>query len=70
MEISQIGHSIVHTPEKDLHLNKILYVPEASKNLVSVRRLTSNNNVFMEFHPNLFFCQGSSNEENPASRQV
>jgi hypothetical protein len=57
MEISQIGHSIVHTPEKDLHLNKILYVPEASKNLVSVRRLTSNNNFFMEFHPNLFFVK-------------
>jgi hypothetical protein len=39
VEISQIGHSIVHTPKKDLHLNKVLYVPEESKHLVSVHRL-------------------------------
>jgi hypothetical protein len=44
-------------PQKDLKLNNVLYVPEASKNLVSVHRLTSDNNVFLEFHPNLFFVK-------------
>jgi hypothetical protein len=69
MEISQIGHSIVHTPKKDLHLNKVLYVPEASKHLVSVHRLIRITTSLWNF-TQIFFCQGSSNEEIPASRQV
>lgn len=36
IEIKHIGHSTVHTPTRDLHLNNILHVPKAAKNLVSV----------------------------------
>ena len=36
MELAQIGNSIVKTPKKNLHLNNVLHVPHASKNLVSV----------------------------------
>lgn len=57
MEINQIGHTIVHTLHKNLSLNNVLYVPDSSKNLVSVHRLTSDNNVFLEFHPNHFFVK-------------
>jgi hypothetical protein len=55
MDISHIGHSIIHTPARDLDLKNILHVPSTNKNLLSVHHLTSNNNVFFEFNPN-FFC--------------
>ena len=35
MEIKHIGHSIVRTPGRNLHLKNILYVPRANKSLVS-----------------------------------
>jgi hypothetical protein len=55
MSISHIGNSIIHTPNRDFSFNKILHVPTASKNLVSVHKFTTDNHVFIEFHPT-FFC--------------
>lgn len=46
MNISHIGHSTIHTPNCDLNLNNILHVPSTKKNLISVHRLTSDDNVF------------------------
>jgi hypothetical protein len=57
MKIKHIGHSIVHTPTRNLHLNKVLHVPEAAKNLVSVHRLTKDNSTFLEFHPDYFLIK-------------
>jgi hypothetical protein len=54
MNINHIGHNNIHTPCYQLQLNSILHVPQASKNLVSVHHLASDNNVFLEFHPRLF----------------
>ena len=54
MRIEHIGHSILHSPSSNLHLNNILHVPTASKNLVSVNRLARDNNAFLEFHPHHF----------------
>jgi hypothetical protein len=54
MEISHIGHSVLHTPDSSLHLNNILHVPNAPKNLLSVHKLTLHNDIFIEFHA-LFF---------------
>jgi hypothetical protein len=51
MRIDQIGHTVIHTPSRDLSLNNILYVPDSSKNLVSVHRFTRDNHVFLELHP-------------------
>lgn len=39
MEIYQIGHSNVRTPSGQCILKNILYVPQASRNLVSVHKL-------------------------------
>ena len=47
MDISHVGHSIVHTPYRNLHLNNILHVPKAKKKLVSVHRFTTDNHAFM-----------------------
>jgi hypothetical protein len=55
MNIRHIGHNTIHTPCHQLQLNSIIHVPQASKNLVSVHRLASDNTVFLEFHPH-FFC--------------
>jgi hypothetical protein len=51
MHIKNVGHSIIHTPYCDLHLSNILHVPRSSKNLASVHRIASNNNVLFELHP-------------------
>jgi histone deacetylase 1/2 len=57
MNIKHIGHSTIRNPIRDLQLHNILHVPSTQKNLVSVYRLASDNNVFLEFHPNLFLIK-------------
>ena len=57
MEIKHVGHTIVPTPSKPLHLNNILHVPQAAKNLVSVHRLAKDNSAFLEFHPDHFLIK-------------
>jgi nitroreductase len=54
MEIDHIGYSVLHSPTGKIHLQNILHVPKASKSLVFVNRLTRDNNVFIEFHPDHF----------------
>jgi hypothetical protein len=53
MHIKHIGHSIIHTPYRDLQLNNILHVPQSSKTLASIHQITYDNNVFFELHPDL-----------------
>jgi len=57
MAISHVGHSTIATPSRNLKLNNILHVPKAAKNLVYVHRFTSDNFVFIEFHPNYFLVK-------------
>jgi histone deacetylase 1/2 len=57
MEISQIGRDYVHTPDRNLVLNNVLFVPQANKNLVSVHKLALDNDAFLEFHPHYFFIK-------------
>ena len=51
VDISYNGQSIIHTPKCNLHLNNVLIAPKTTKNLVSIHRLASDNNVFLEFIP-------------------
>jgi hypothetical protein len=51
MEIANVGHSILCSPSRSLHLNNILHVPQVYKSLCSVNRLAKDNNVYLEFHP-------------------
>lgn len=56
--IAHIGQSTVSTPYKDIILKNILHVPSATKNLASIHRLTSDNNVSVEeYHPYYFFIK-------------
>ena len=45
---------VLKSPTCTFHLNDTLCVPNIRKNLISVHHFTSQNNVFVEFHP-LFF---------------
>ena len=63
MRISQIDKSFVHTPDRNLLLNNVLYVPEASKSLASVHCLTSNNHTFIEYHPNYFLIEDQATKK-------
>ena len=63
MRINQIGQSFVRTPNQNVILNNVLYVPEANKNLASVHRLTSNNHAFIEYHPNYFLIKDQATKK-------
>jgi hypothetical protein len=68
--IANVGHSVLYSPSRNLHLKNILHVPQAHMNLCSVNRLAKDNNVFLEFHPNHFFDKGTGDKENPPQRQM
>jgi hypothetical protein len=57
MNISHIGYAFVDSPSKRLQLRNVLHIPHATKNLVSIHRLTLDNNVFVEFHPWYFYVK-------------
>jgi hypothetical protein len=47
LHISHIGYPAIQTPNRDLHLKNILHVPNATKNLLSVHKLTIDNDAFL-----------------------
>lgn len=64
MFISNVGRCSINTTAKSIVLRNVLHVPKTSKNLIYVHKLTRDNDVFIEFHPDyFFFCQGSGVEE-------
>jgi hypothetical protein len=63
MDINHIGHSVIHTPSRDLHLRNILHAPKAAKNLIFVHRLTKDNQAFMEFHPDFFLVKDQATKK-------
>jgi hypothetical protein len=60
MMIKNIGHSVVSTPSQQIHLNNVLHVPQATRNLAYVHHLTSDNDRFLELHPNFFLSRIST----------
>ena len=57
LSITHTGLSIL--PNSSLKFKNILRVPTIAKNLVSISKLTADNNVFVEFHPNVCFVKNS-----------
>jgi histone deacetylase 1/2 len=58
MRIHNIGHAILPTPSsRSLALNRVLHVPKATRNLLSMSKLSSDNNVFIELHPHDLFVK-------------
>lgn len=63
MKIRHVGHSIIKTPRRKIHLRKILQVPSASKNLLSIHRIAIDNHVFLEFHPFFFLIKDQTTKK-------
>jgi hypothetical protein len=59
-EINYIGHGTLRSPTSNLHLKNIVHVPKANKILLSVNRITHDNDVFLEFHPDHFLIKRQS----------
>ena len=49
LSIQFIGSATIHTNKKSLKLKQVLNVLEITKNLLNVSRLTSNDQVYLEF---------------------
>ena len=49
------GHTTLHTSHNPLKLNHDLHAPQNIKNLISMRRLTTENNFFVSFGPFGFY---------------
>ena len=57
LPISHICHSTLSTPHSPLSLRSILHTPQLSTNLLSVFKLCSNNNAYVEFHPHSYLVK-------------
>lgn len=59
LPITQLGPSILpaNHAAQSLKLNDILLVPQIAKNLLSVSKLSWDNNFYLEFHPNCCFVR-------------
>jgi hypothetical protein len=58
MRILHVGQAILPTPSsRPLYLRNILHVPALTKNLLSVHKLSHDNKVLVEFHPNSVFVK-------------
>jgi hypothetical protein len=51
LQFLHTGHSPINTAARPLTLRNILHVPTIAKHLLSVHKLSRDNNVFFEFHP-------------------
>jgi hypothetical protein len=57
MMIKHIDQSTLSTPSLHILLKHVLHVPQATHNLASIHHLTSDNDVFLEFHPKNFLIK-------------
>ena len=58
MPITHVGHAAFPSNSMTLYLSNVLVSPDIIKNLVSVRSLTHENPVTVEFDMFGFFCYG------------
>ena len=64
MHISHTGQASLLTPtSKIIHLRNLLCVPSVTRNLLSVKKLTRDNNVLVEFHPFHFFVKDRATQD-------
>ena len=54
LEIENTGSSLLPSNSRTLSLNNVLYVPDIARNLLSVKKLCTDNSVSVEFFPTKF----------------
>jgi transposase InsO family protein len=57
LQIKHLGSCSINTDTRPLALNNVLHVPQISKHLLSIHKLTRDNDVFFEFRPSHFFIK-------------
>jgi histone deacetylase 1/2 len=60
LHISKTGNSSLHTSSHSFVLNQVLLVPQIQKNLLSVQKFCTDNNVYFEFHDQYFLVKDYS----------
>lgn len=63
LHISHIGQSIIPGLGRPLALRNILHVPRINKHLLSAHKFVSDNNVFIEFHADVFFVKDKATKK-------
>jgi hypothetical protein len=63
MEIANIGHSVLQTPQCSFKLKNILDVPDASMILLSAHKITLDNNAYIEIHPFFFLIKDKATQQ-------
>ena len=58
--ISKTGNSSLYTSSQSFVLNQVLLVPQIQKNLLSVQKFCTDNNVYFEFHDQYFLVKDYS----------
>lgn len=61
LSICSIGSAIIQTSTSAyVYVHNVLHVTSITKNLISVSKLLADNNVFIEFHHNIYFVKAKS----------
>jgi len=63
LPVTATGSHILTFPHRNLVLKDVLVSPNIIKNLISIRRFTTDNNCSIEFDPFGLFCEGFANQE-------
>ncbi|GMI66032.1 hypothetical protein HRI_000272500 [Hibiscus trionum] len=63
LNIMQIGRVCLNSSTRPLCLNNTLYVPQISKNLMSVAQFAQDNHVYFEFHATYCFVKDACTHE-------
>ena len=67
MSTSSTSRASIPTSSNPLLLNNVLIAPQLVKNLISIRALTRDNSVYVEFDPWGFVHQGPSHQDGAPS---
>lgn len=59
LQISHIGNSYIHTPTKSYLLSNTLHCHNASHNILSINKFSSDHGCYFVLHPNYFRVQDS-----------
>jgi hypothetical protein len=63
LPISHLSHTKIYTPHRSFTLSNVLHVPAITKPLLSVQKFCLDNNVYLEFHPRVFYVKDLNTHE-------
>jgi len=63
LPISHLGHTKIYTLHHSFTLSNVLHVPAITKPLLSVQKFCLDNNVYLEFHPRVFYVKDLNTHE-------